>query len=450
MRCILGGIFGAILGLGCAIPSAQALEPATQFELDYIVRPWDRWSLLDHRPANRYLWRQHDASRVFEPTARLAFLSDVLVGTQMPRPGTTLGAWHGHAIADTYFGVRAHDNLDVNLNLVAFNMSASQGYRANTAVSPGIAAHLHGAVGDLRGDLVTLDLGQVTLGQGLMFEQLPLEGAMGRLRWNEWWVRLLIGGQLHQYADDLFAVTAGWRDLQVSWYGWSHDSFDRVPQWVTVSGEIPGLPEGLRVGVEGLSRVDGNALGRTAAMARVDWMPALSGPTMLHLGYQYRWYAHGYGPHGKGLQRMFTRPAFIWREDTYVTNGYEAYWPSGLFDQHWHTLMAEAEIPLGSPWIVGRVEGELWGRLFRDSDGPQDTLVTLDTDGERPHWWPDPDLRFYHRIGIELRPLPGRPDRLRVWVINKVAAASRSPTEPTRTRFSGRRPLLAFELEIFL
>ncbi|MGK0361534.1 MAG: hypothetical protein ACI9U2_003852, partial [Bradymonadia bacterium] len=270
-------LLGLLIALGLSLPTAQALEPATEFELDYIVRPWDRWSLLDHRPANRSLWRQHDAARVFEPTARLAVLSDVLIGTQIPRPAAPLGAWHGHAIADSYFGVRAHENLDVNLNLIAFHMSASLGYRSTATIVPGVAVHLHGTAGDLRADLVTLDLGQVTLGQGLMFEQLPLEGAMGRLRWNAWWFRLLIGGQLHAGGDDLFALTAGWRDFQLTWHGWSQEGLERLPQWLVASGEVPGMPEEFRIGFEGVTRIDSEGLGRTAAMARADWMPQIAG-----------------------------------------------------------------------------------------------------------------------------------------------------------------------------
>lgn len=429
--------------------SAHAVEPATQLELDYLVRPWDHWSLLDHRPANRQLWRQQQPFRVFPADNRLAFLSDVLVGTQMPRPGSNLGTWHGHAIADAYFGVRVNENLDVNLNAIAFHMSASYGYRSTATVAPGLAVHLHGTAGDLRADLIAIDLSTVTLGQGLLFEQLPLEGAMGRLRWNDWWFRLLIGGQLHSSGDDLFALTAGWHDLQMSWYGWSQRGFDALPQWLDLTAEVPGLPDSMRVGVEGLVRIEGEGLGRTAAMARVDWMPALSNGA-LHVGYQYRWYAHGYGPNGKRLETTFIRPAFIWREDTYLTNGYEAFWPSGLFDQHWHTVMVESDIPMGRPWIVGRVEAELWGRWMNNRDNPERTLPTLNANGTAVHYLPAPDLRFYHRIGVELRPFRDRPDRLRLWVINKVAAASTDPTANTQTRMVPGRPLIAFELEVFL
>lgn len=430
--------------------SAHAVEPATQLELDYLVRPWDHWSLLDHRPANRQLWRQQQPFRVFPADNRLAFLSDVLVGTQMPRPGSNLGTWHGHAIADAYFGVRVNENLDVNANLIGLHMSASYGYRSTARILPGFAAHLHGTAGDLRADLLALDLSTVTLGQGLLFEQLPLEGAMGRLRWNDWWFRLLIGGQLHSGSDDLFALTAGWHDLQLTWYGWSQEAFAHLPQWVGLSGEVPGLPEGLRVAADGVVRVDSTGRGHTAAMGRIDWMPALSNGA-LHLGYQYRWYQRGYSHLNTALDgRTFHRPALIWREDTYVTNGYEAMWASTRFDQQWHTLMVEAEIPMGRPWIVGRIEGEIWARLFDDPGAPDPVAVLNDT-GTGLHWWPDPDVRFFHRIGVELRPFANRPDRLRLWVINKVAEAIYDePAAATRKRFVPKRPLIAFELEVFL
>lgn len=439
----------ALLTLLVSATSALALEPATQDESAFIVRPWDTWSLLDRRPANRMLWRQHTGIRVFEPTSRAVVLSDVLTGTQLPRAGAALGTWHGHAIADSYLGVRATENLDINFNLIAFNMSASLGYRSTTAVVPGIAAHLHGKVDGMEADLIALDLSTVTLGQGLLFEQLPLEGGMGRLKWGDWWVRLLIGGQLHEENDDLFSLTAGWGDWQLNWYAWANTGLSRWPQWLGLTGEVPGLPDTMRIGVEGLVRLGGVATGRTAALARIDWMPALRRGA-LHLGYQYRWYDHGYGPYGTGLTRTRHRPAFIWREDTYVTNAYEAYWPSGLFEQQWHTVMLEADIPLGRPWIVGRIEGELWARLFNDASGPEDHLAVLNTDGSAAHWWPDPDVRFYHRIGVEIRPFEGRRDRLRLWVVNKVAAARLEPMEPTRNRFVSRRPLVALELEVFL
>jgi hypothetical protein len=440
-----------LLCIGWSGQIAWAVEPATQFELDYLVRPWDRWSLLDHRPANRQLWRQQQPFRVFQADERLAFMSDVLVGTQMPRPGSNLGTWHGHAIADTYFGVRVHENLDVNANLIGLHMSASYGYRSTARILPGFAVHLHGTAGDLQADLLALDLSTVTLGQGLLFEQLPLEGAMGRLRWDDWWFRLLIGGQLHSADDDLFALTSAWKDLQLTWYGWSQEGFGRMPQWLGLSGEVPGLPDSLRLAAEGLARIDGEGRGRTAALARIDWMPQLSRGA-LHLGYQYRWYAHGYGHLNTDQSgRTFHRPALIWREDAYATNGYEALWPSTTFDQQWHTVMLEAEIPLGRPWIVARIEGELWARLFNDPEGPEDTLVVLNHNGSGGHWWPDPDVRFLHRIGLEVRPFGQRPDRLRLWVINKVAEAIYdNPAASTRNRLVPRRPLIAFELEVFL
>lgn len=441
--------FGAML-LTLAITTAHAAEPATEHETDFIVRAWDPWSLLDHRPANRRLWSQHAAHRNVPPTARSVMLADALTGTQVPRKGAYLGAWHGHAIIDGYAAARIGDNIDLNLNLIAYNMSASYGYRNITGVLPGVATHLHGTIDGMQADLLAIDLSTVTLGQGLMFEQLPLEGGMGRLKWDDTWVRLVVGGQLHYQSDDLFMLTVGWRDWQLSYLTWPRMFFDHWPQWLNASGEVPGLPDSMRLGLEGIVRVDGDGRGRTAAMARVDWMPRLPGGA-LHLGYQYRWYQRGVGPLGTELAEGFTAPAYIWREDTYATNAYEAYWPSGLFDQQWHTLMAEADVPLGQPWVVGRIETEVWLRLFDDPSGPEDSLPVVSPDGTALRWWPQPDLRVYYRAGLEFRVLRGRPDRLRIWVINKVADTEGGrPTRATRGRLVEGRPLIALELEVFL
>ncbi len=424
-------------------------------EDDLVFVPWDQWSMLDHRLANRRLPEQlgEQPHRVYAGSAPLTLAIDGQTGTQMPRHGTRVARWHGHFLADAFLAGRLTPNIDLNLNLSLYTLSASNGYRSVAGVLPGFAAHLHGPLGGsgIEGDLVALDLGAFTLGHGLLLENVYLEGAMARLRAGEVSWLVLIGGQIHGPRDDGFITALSWRGARLSWFGWPQFGFETFPQYLSLALEAPGLGESLRLALEGAARLpnaDGGWAG--AALARTDWMAELPFGGELHLGYQFRYYTQGIAPSGDALFAGSDAPAFLWREDTYFTNAYEAWWPSAYYDQWWHTGMLETLVPIAS-WIGLRTEVEAVFQFYDDPESPVRSLPVAHPDFESGEGvLPDPQLRVLYRAGVEAWPAPGLPHRIRVWVVNKAADSSFTPRAPTPVRFAERGWLIAFELELFL
>jgi hypothetical protein len=75
-------------------------------------------------------------------------------------------------------------------------------------VKPGFVLHAALPLVELgsdpvRADVLGTDLGWVTLGNGLLFEQLPLEGVLGVLSWRSLQLSYTYGGRALWDDDDL-------------------------------------------------------------------------------------------------------------------------------------------------------------------------------------------------------------------------------------------------------
>lgn len=438
MACAFWGVSAA-----CAAPP---ISPAV-LEERLILIPWDPWSLQDHRLANRFLFEQLAAPeqrhRIFAGGRQLIAAADVQTGTQLP-----VNPWHGYVLADVFAAARLWEGVDFNLNLTGFNVTSSAGVRRAVDILPGVAAHLYGEAGEVALDFIATDLGAVTLGRGLMFEQIDMEGAIVKAQWRDVWLRGLIGGQVHAVADDLFVISLGTTGLSLDWMAWNLPG--ARPHYLSLAGDLPGLGSHLRLALQGAVRLPHQGqTARGAAMARADWMPPTWRGWTLHLGYQARVYQQGMGPGGDRLLATSTGPALIFREDTWLTNAFDAWWPAPFYHQTWQTVMLEAHGQVFADWALrAEVEGVL--RVYDDPQDPARRLPRRGTDAAGPVY-PDPDLRVLYRVGIEATPLDG-PHRLRLWVLNKATPIfSSRPSVPTATRFMRLdRPAVAFEVEIFL
>ena len=431
---------------------AQAAPPVDPSILEerLILIPWDAWSLQDHRLANRFLFEQLEAP---EQQHRLFANGETLIAAADAQTGTSLGwrdppnPWHGYVVADLFAAARLWTGIDLNVNLLGFNVTSSAGVRQAVRILPGVAAHLYGESGGVQLDFIATDLGAVTLGRGLMVEQIELEGALLKAEHKGLWLRGLIGGQLHVAQDDLFVISAGAGGLSFDWMAWNQQT--GMPHYLSLSGDLPGLGPHLRLAAQGAVRLP--LLGqsaRGAAMLRADWMPPVLGDWTLHLGYQARVYQQGVGPGGETVTPVSTGPALIAREDTWLTNAFDAWWPSVYYNQWWQTVMFEAHWQALDGWALrGEVEGAL--KMYDDPQTPARRLPRVGSDLSGP-LHPDPDLRVLYRAGIEATPFDG-PHRLRLWMMNKATPVfNRAVSFPTQTRFVRRGPTIAFEIEIFL
>ncbi len=108
--------------------------------------------LLTHELFEQLETQPHRRGRL----ANVALAADGQVGSQIETPGAHKTPWHGYQVVDGHLGVRLVDGLDANVNLVAFNMSASAGWRGRSDVLPGLAIHLHPEVAELAGEPVRL------------------------------------------------------------------------------------------------------------------------------------------------------------------------------------------------------------------------------------------------------------------------------------------------------
>lgn len=431
---------------------AQAAPPVDPAVLEerLILVPWDPWSLQDHRLANRFLFDQLAAP---EQQHRLFANSETLIAAADAQTGTSLGwrdppnPWHGYVVGDLFAAARLWEGIDLNVNLLAFNVTSSAGVRQAVRILPGVAAHLYGETRGVELDFIATDLGAVTLGRGLMFEQIDMEGALLQADWGAFWLRGMIGGQVHVAMDDLFVISAGAFGLTLDWMAWNQPT--GMPHYLSVSGDLPGTGPHVRLAAQGAVRLpfQGQSA-RGAAMVRADWMPPTLGDWTLHLGYQARVYQQGVGPGGERITPVSTGPAYLAREDTWLTNAFDAWWPSVYYNQWWQTAMFEAHWQVFEGWAL-RSEVEAAFKVFDDPQSPARRLPRVGFDSAGPTF-PDPDLQVLYRAGIEATPFDG-PHRLRLWMMNKATPViTRFAQLPTRTRFVRRGPTIAFEVEIFL
>ena len=208
----------ALLALAPEPAPAAQLGVAGPHNADTLGIVWadgrDAWTLLDRKLVNRSLFEQLAAQgyRLAHGRAEIAAAADTALGTEVQTPSNELTRYHGFGVVDLYAAVRLLDAIDVNLTMLAMNASASDGYRASSQVLPDVALHVHhdlGTIGarPLRLDFVAIDLDEVTVGRGLLVEQVPLEGHAGSLRWGELELREIFGGRLFWPDDDLQTVS---------------------------------------------------------------------------------------------------------------------------------------------------------------------------------------------------------------------------------------------------
>jgi hypothetical protein len=418
-----------------------------------LVRSHDPWTLQAQRlPSYDLLDVLATQDHRLLAEDPLALAVDARTGTQLP-PGRT-GGWHGHALADIRLAGRPFEGLELDLALLTYNQSASTGYRQAVGLKPGLAVYLERTLAELADDPLLLevvlhDLGSVTLGSGLLFERVPMEGAALRLRWNDLWFRALTAGQVHGITDDLVAAHLGFGPLEVGWIGWNQSyPDDHLPQYLTLSAEWSN--EHLGAGVEGALRLpDAHGSAASAAMVRADWSPHLHGRLDLHLQAQLRWYEQGIGPRGDDLFPATIGFSTPWREDEPVTQAFEAWWPSAYYHQLWPVALIEARWHLGAFTLSLDLEGRVL--LYDDPQSPPRRLPAAHSTWEPGEvTLPDTRKELFYRLGTDWRPMPDQPHRFRLGITNRVPDVARLTTDPTPVTWVPRDVLVTFSVEVML
>jgi hypothetical protein len=424
----------------------------------------DPYSLLDRHPVNRQLFEQLDSqeerTRLTRDWKHVALLSDVSAANQFNLNISDVKPhFHGYAIADTYAAFRPVRGVDVNLNVFLATQSASYGYRVSSLFDAGIALHLFNdelrVMGHpIRFDVVTVDLGDVTIGQGLLLERIPIEGFLGAARYRGIELSYLQAGRAFWSDDDVYVYSVGALDgrLKAAAVEWRTTNIPRgfgslpvqgeehVHAWyTTLSLELPASPNA-RLAAEYAAKL-GDPL-RHGLLLRTDYTNRKLGPAALHLGYQFRYYQNGFGPR-ETLMAPTTTFNVPSREDMYVTNSFEYFGLSADFVQWSHTAMLEARVAVSSRVeLFGEVE--LWQRFAAARVDPARVVFT--PDGFRA---PGGRVRPYYKAGLSLFPWPGLPHRLSSFVTNKQVVSADDVTEPQSVRYETTNYLLV-EAAVFL
>lgn len=438
--------------------------------------PWadgrDPWSLLTPKLVNRELAAQlDDGPRLGRSLGPVDLAADVFIGTQIPGLWEGQSRFHGNFVIDGYGAVRVVDGIDVNLNLLIFNYSASEPARFGSQIIPSVAVHLYKDLFDLdgdpvRGDLLAVDLDVVTLGNGLLLEQTPLEGEQLALRWRHFELRHVFGGRVF-WNDNLAtgSFTAFDGRLGALYAAWIGDDAVSTPAQVAASDSVgPGTDFashfvggfarydwGRTAGVaaEYSARIDDGAP-RHALLLRADVAHDLLGDLHGHLGYQFRYYQDRFGPR-RTLDLTSTTPIAPSRENTYATNSFEFFPISEALEQWSHTVMAEVRGRIGrrhGGWLGERVglnlSLELLVRATRDRQAVDPRIFRLEGFGSGPGYVTRP----YFRAGVEVYPWPDLPHRVTALITNKVV----NPilvNYPSAVLFADQKEL-ALTIEVFL
>jgi hypothetical protein len=352
-------------------------------------------------------------------------------------------------------GVRPVLGLDINVNLLMLNPSASDGYRASSAVRPGLALHLYQNLFQIdhepvRFDIMGTDLGWVTTGNGLLLESMPLEGVIGVARWKDWELKYLFAGRAFWGDDDYETVSlsalkrkvqlnlANWqlRDPplgtlpSVPGYDLGAPNLDSYPLnhalYATLATHWPIEPW-LRLATEFGYRVEKQP--RVGALGRADFIVRERADYAIHFGYQFRFYQAGFGPRDRLIAPTwaFNSPP---QQDAYVTNSFEYFGLSSAYDQWSHTVMGEGRARLGYGLEV-YANTELWIRFARAITVPK--FVTYTADGFRA---PGQATSFYYQSGLRYYPWSHLPHRASFSVTNKQVQAATFITEPVDRRFA--------------
>jgi len=446
----------ALVGLVATSTRAGIVHAA---EPEVVADGRDDWTLLYRHPVNHQLFEQLSASgnsyRLGPRRGVITALSDVSVGTQQVLDASSeQSRYHGWFLANTFLGVRPLAGLDVNLNLLMLNPSASDGYRASGFVHPGLNLHLYRDLFNLdrhpvRLDIMGSDLGWVTAGNGLLLESAPLEGVRGIARWKDWELDYLFAGRGYWSDDDYEALSlsALKRKVQLGLVNWQkYDPPAGAPPvpgatqqhayYATLGTRWPIVPW-LRLATEFGYRVDKQP--RVGVLGRVDVLLRDRADYAIHLGYQFRFYQAGFGPRDRMLTPTwaFNSPM---QQDAYVTNPFEYFGLSPAYDQWSHTVMAEGRGRVGFGVEVF-ANTELWVRFARSSTVPKFAVYT--SEGFRA---PGQATNVYYQAGLRYYPWSLLPHRLSVSLTNKQVQAAERPTDPVQRRFApGNFYLLALE-----
>ena len=415
----------------------------------------DDRTLFKQKLINRQLPEQLDAQphRIGGDLGMLSAAGDVLLSTQLTLDGSPQALFHGFFYADTYVAVRLFEYVDVNLNVVMLNQTASGGYRVLSDVLPGVAVHLNLPIGMLGGEEVRLhaltnDLDLVTIGQGVLVEGLPLEGVMGGFTWNGLALTGLFGGRVFWQSDDFVNVTftAFEGRLGAGYTNWRNQS--TVPEgtpfrpaapdahYAAIFGRVE-LFDGLDVSGEYTARLGGEL--SSAALGRADYTLRAK-RFAVHAGYQFRFYQRGFGPADVlcSPTTIFATPA---REDHYVTNSFEFLGLAPLYDQWSHTMMLEARGRIGM--FEAFAESEVWIRTIDDAVSPARPIQTSYGRG------PGTSVHLFYRAGARLYPIADFPGRIVAFVSNKAVRSLPDVTAEIEQRFY-HAPSVFFEAEVSL
>ena len=424
---------------------------------DIVADDRDQYTLFYRHPVNRQLFEQMVdpafAYRLGPAHGPITALSDVTMGTQQAITGTQ-SRYHGWFIADTYIGVRPVTGLDINMNLLALNPSASDGFRASSSVHPGLSLHLYHDLFNVNGspvrfDIMGPDLGWLTTGNGLLVESTPAEGVLGVARYKQWELKYLFVGRMYWAEDDYenIALSALRGKVQFNFVNWQKEDppLGTLPiapsyDYSAVSPSFPGghayyatlvtrfpIHERFRIATEFAYRAQKHA--KMGALGRADFIVRDGGWYAIHLGYQFRYYQAGFGPKDRLVTPtwQFNTPL---QQDAYVTNPFEYLGISQSYDQWSHTVMGEARVraPFG---IEAYTDTELWMRYARSNTVPK--YATYTAEGFRA---PGQSTSFYYQSGIRYYPWANLPHRASISVSNKQVHGAWAVTDAVESRFA--------------
>lgn len=427
--------------------------------------------MLTPKLVNRELASQlDDGPRLGRTLGPVDLAADVLISTQIPGVWQGQSRFHGHFVVDGYAAVRVVEGIDVNVNLLSFSYSASDPARSGSEFIPSVAVHLYKDLFELdgdpvRGDILAVDLDAVTLGNGLLLEQIPLEGEQIALRWRHFELRHVFGGRVF-WSDNLATASLTAFDgrlgaLYAAWIG-DHvvvpdgagaDPLEKLPLDF-VSHYVGGFARydwdhSAGVAVEYSARA-GEGPVRHALLLRGDVAADLFGELRGHLGYQFRWYQDRFGPR-RALDEPTTTPIVPSREGAYATNSFEYFALSEALEQWSHTVMAEVRGRIGrrrGGWLGERIglnlSVELLTRATRDNQALTPRIFRMEGFGAGTGYFTRP----YFRAGVEVYPWPELPHRVAALVTNKVV----DPVyfdEPSAVLFADLTELV-LTVEVFL
>jgi hypothetical protein len=409
----------------------------------------DHYTLLKQRLVNRQLFEQlgepEQAYRLGRNWESVAFAVDGSVASTQVLSGE-FSRFHGYFLFDTFTALRSPYGVDFDLNLALFNPSASDGIRVSSFAIPGGALHFYRDF-ELGGkhariDVLGTDLDHVTLGNGLLLERWPLEGAFANFAYGDWYLRHYFGGRVFWPNDDLYTLQLGalGGKLEAMFSGWKFMRGPATSNYVDLSARLPLWGERFQVAAEYSLNLREQL--RNALLLKTDYIDKL-GDLAWHMGYRFRWYQRGFGPY-RGLAAPTTTYNLPYRENEYLDNSFEYFGVSQGFEQWSHSLVAEFELPLA--WGFRAFgEGEALFAFAREPAGEAYVIGS-----PRGHALPGPWVEGLYRTGLRLYPWPGLPHRLSAVFTNKQVETGRAMSEPTDLRFRTAGHYVSLQLEAAL